>query len=70
MTPEINNEEIQKKKHLQYVLKYQKTHPDVISAKMKKYYENKKNNNPEAYTNMLLKKKEQYNFKKSLKNIV
>ena len=54
----------QYKKHLEAVKKYQKDHPDKMSEKAKRYYENKKLSNPEAYKLMLEKKKEQYKNKK------
>lgn len=50
--------------HLNAVKKYQKSHPEDISKKMKRFYENRKTNNPEAYKALLEKKKEQYKFKK------
>jgi hypothetical protein len=54
----------QYKKHLEAVKRYQKENPDKMSIKAKRYYENKKTSNPEAYKQMLDKKKEQYKNRK------
>jgi hypothetical protein len=56
------------KRHLEYVKKYQKENPELMSIKAKRYYENKKTVNPEAYKKMLEHKKEQYKLKKLKKN--
>jgi hypothetical protein len=54
----------QYKKHLEAVKKYQKEHPEKMSEKAKKYYQNLKVSNPDAYKKMLDIKKEKYKLRK------
>ena len=54
---ELSKKEIQRLKHLETMRLYRKNNKEKCAEYQKKYYHRQKENNPEAYQNMLLRKK-------------
>jgi hypothetical protein len=54
---ELSKTEIQRLKHLETMRLYRKNNKEKCAEYQRKYYHRQKENNPEAYQNMLLRKK-------------